>query len=294
MQNKQHLAEEMEMVNTLRVITQSYQEISVIRMQRIRGSVLSTRDFLSNLGDVFYDVKTAYKKQIEKIMKSHVKEGITSFSTLNRNGKTVSVFLSPNTRLQGEIVFRVFLKFFADVKKDPTDIMVIGKFGKDMYEQQPEKPQYMYFEIPEANVTIEDLKPVVFNLLNYEKVNVYYGKFENILNQTPTVTNVTGDQDMDKKKKNENNTDDEGFIFEPSLDKILNFFEVQIFTTLFKQTIYESQLSQFASRITAMETALQNIESNSGKLLQEKRKIHRAESDRKQIGSLSGISLWTK
>jgi F-type H+-transporting ATPase subunit gamma len=161
-----------------------------------------------------------------------------------------------------------------------------------MYEQQSEKPPYMYFEIPEANVTIEDLKPVVFNLLNYEKVNVYFGKFENILNQNPTVMNVTGDQTMDDKPSSEDYPDD--FLFEPSLDKILNFFEVQIFTTLFKQTIYESQLSQFASRITAMETALQNIEENSTKLNADSRRFRRLEYNRKQLGAIAGISLWTK
>jgi len=59
------LAQKIEMVDTIKTIAEAYQEISVLRMQKIRSSVLYTRQYLDELSELFYDVKEAYKYQMK-------------------------------------------------------------------------------------------------------------------------------------------------------------------------------------------------------------------------------------
>jgi F0F1-type ATP synthase gamma subunit len=75
-------------------------------------------------------------------------------------------------------------------------------------------------------------------------------------------------------------------IFEPSPEEILSFFETQIFTSLFKQTINESYLAQIGSRIMVLETASARIESRLKELDKEFKRIQRQKQNKKQLKSL--------
>jgi len=103
------------------------------------------------------------------------------------------------------------------------------------------------------------------------------------------VENVSGNQELelDGKKREVMH-----FLFEPSLEKILAFFETQIFTSMFKQTVHESHLSLFASRINAMESALQNITSQLIILGSEKRRTKKLMDNKKQLERVAGRLLW--
>jgi F0F1-type ATP synthase gamma subunit len=80
-------------------------------------------------------------------------------------------------------------------------------------------------------------------------------------------------------------------MFEPSVEKILMFFETQIFASLFDQAVHESQLAKFASRILAMDRAAQNIEVKLKRLELEKLKTVHSVSGKKQLDSLVSTSL---
>ena len=111
MQNRKSLIDEIELVNNLKMLTQAYEEISVIKMQRVRDSVLKNRDFITGISYVYYDVKTSYRRQIEELMKQKKSANISSFSTIKKNGKSVSVLLSANNKLYGDIILKVFYLF---------------------------------------------------------------------------------------------------------------------------------------------------------------------------------------
>jgi len=82
------------------------------------------------------------------------------------------------------------------------------------------------------------------------------------------------------------------FIFEPSLEKLLNFFETQVFSSLFKQTVTEAELARLASRIKAMEQAIVFITTRMENLSSAQRRAKRNLENRKQLERVAGISLW--
>ncbi len=79
------------------------------------------------------------------------------------------------------------------------------------------------------------------------------------------------------------------YFFEPSLRKILEFFETSVFTSLFTQTVHEAELARLASRIKAMEEALGNIEKTEGQLNAEMRRIDKALQNKRQLDTISKI-----
>lgn len=308
MQNKYKLKSEIEAVKGLRLLAQAYEEIAVNKMQRVRSSVLSTREFLDKLSEVFTDIKSSYKREIARFLekKKKVKSGGEvslvrqgRISPALKNGKTLSIFVSSNAKLYGDIILKVFRLFMDDLKKDVTDVMIVGAYGKELFEAQKTGKQYAYFTLSDKNVTLEELKPIMEYIAPYEGVRVYYGKFLNVVMQEPVQTSVTGEEELAEKEAQEQGENQKEkkrtlFGFEPSLEHILNVFETQVLLSLFKQTLHESELSRLASRITSMEEALGNIDKRQKELGYIKRRFKQLIENKKQIETLSGISLWSR
>ena len=74
MAQKKLINEELEALNSIRDLAQSYEEIAVIRIQKIKDSVLKTREFLTDLSDVFVDLKSSYERELKELME-RIKKG---------------------------------------------------------------------------------------------------------------------------------------------------------------------------------------------------------------------------
>ena len=83
------------------------------------------------------------------------------------------------------------------------------------------------------------------------------------------------------------------YFFEPSLEKIMAFFEAEIFSSIFEQTIFESQLAKFASRMTSLEIRVEKIKELLKQIDIEKQKVKHRIMNKKQLDVLSSISLWS-
>ena len=288
MHDKQRIASEIDLISVLRLLAESYEEISVLRMQKVRGSVLRNREFFEDISEVFSEVKSSYQEEILKLFKSKGAKKV-SFTTLSKNNKTVSVFVSANARLYGDITARVFDAFSQAVRRDGSDIVIIGSLGKELYNQSGIHREYTYFDIPDYGVLEAHIKPIIAHVVGYQYINVYYGKFLNVIQQAPSVSRVSGEQVVSGKPKERTK-----FLFEPSLEIVLHFFETQISYSLFRQTLHESELSLLASRINAMEEAVNNINIAAHKLEGQRRRVKRSLEGRKQLETFAGISLWQR
>ncbi len=287
MQNKNKTASDLELVGTLKMLAEAYEEVSVLKMQKVRGSVLTTREFLDGLSSVFVDVKRNYGSKIQKLIDKKKYSPDTTFSTRNHNGKVLSVFLSANSKFYGDIVRRIFDVFIADIQKKNSDVLIIGKMGKELMEGSKFKKNYFYLDLPDGQVEMDDLQPIVDTLVQYEKVDVYYGRFSNMVNQLPTMSNVSGQDILDTKDTSPEKVVQ--YAFEPSMEEILDFFENQVFVSLFKQTVNEAELARLASRIRAMEEALGNIEKLEPQIRRESRIYKRSLQNKKQLEVMTSV-----
>ncbi len=291
MAQRKLVEEDLQALNSIKDLAESYEEIAVIRMQKIKDSVLKTRDFLAGISDVFVDLKSSYNREIKDLM-ARIKKGEKTLLTgLQKNGKTLFVYLSSNGKLYGSVTQKTYHLFIRDLRKPESvnnDIAIIGSAGKEMFENSEDKRPFEYFEIPDTSVEVSHIKQLMQKFIQYEKVFVYYGKFGNVVKQTPIETSITG-EDIFETEVPEVTTREDRFIFEPTLEKIFHFFETQIMANLFSQTLLENQLARHASRVNAMEEALVHIEEETRKLNQVTTRLRHLTQNKKQLETISGV-----
>jgi F-type H+-transporting ATPase subunit gamma len=285
---KKQIENEISELVSLNDITKAYALISSIMIKRVRESVLKSRDFLDSIFDIFNEVFYSYKKEVMSLaIKGRGKKGITF---LSHNGRTVCVFLSSNTRLYGDVVVDTFNNFLREIREKDVEATIIGRYGLILFRQVEKGRPYTYFDFPDNEIDTKQLMSIISHLVQYEEIHLYYPKFENVITQRPSVFKISAGSTITEARPKEFKY--VSYIFEPSLEDILIFFETEIFTSVFEQTIRESQLAKFASRLVAMDIAQGRIKDKISEAKLRKSKLVHAVSNRKQLHSLLGISLW--
>ncbi|KKU63080.1 MAG: hypothetical protein UX87_C0035G0003 [Candidatus Amesbacteria bacterium GW2011_GWA1_47_16] len=284
---KKQISIETESLFSLKGLVEVYEEVAAGRMQKVRGAVLQSRKFQEGLLDVFRKVKTVYRR--------HPEQG-----ALKRrgNGQQVAVFVSANAGLYGDIVDKTFEMFVQHVQKNKSEVVVLGKLGIKMMADRLSGTLYNYYDFSDDEVDSESFEMIMRYLIQFEKILVFYGQFKTILSQEPVTTVVSGDlleEQMQTEEKKEHKTrviyDD--YLFEPSVSVVAQTFEGEILASMFEQTLHESQLAKFASRLMALDRAVDNIDGRMLVMKREARKLMHKTYNSKQLSKLAGLSLWT-
>lgn len=282
---KKELKAEVNQVESLRTLVEAYGEIASIRMKKIRGLVLTNREFLQAISSIFQDTLAAYAQKLSQLLqRGRVRQG-DRVTFLSHNGKTVAVLISANTGFYGDVIGQTFNKFLEDVRRDDVEVTIIGRIGRSLFlEAEPNRP-YTFFELPDYGLDQTKLSSVIRHLVQYEAIKFYYGQYQSVVRQKPAVTQITAGTPIQKKVA----APTVNFIFEPSLEKILTFFETEIFVSLFDQAIRESQLAKLASRILAMDRSSENIDKRIKELKFENLRLMHREQASKQLNSLASV-----
>lgn len=286
MTSKKAVLSQIEYLLTLKTITETYEEIAASRMQRIRASVFKSRDFVLEINSIFQEVKSSYKKELEALMKRKKIKDPLKFSFINHNGKTLFVLLSSNTGLYGDIIGRTFSLFTKYLKQEKADAAIIGRFGYQEFKEEFPKMKATYFYLPE-NKDTESQKKIISFLIQYEKIVVFYGRFRNVVTQEPLMLNISGDLLPSDERGAQTK-----YFFEPSLEKVLELFEKEIFASIFEQIVLEASLAQFAARMVALDQATANTRKLLKSTMLQQERIRHQIINKKQLETLSSISLW--
>ena len=276
---KKQINEQINELLSLKSLVETYEEVAALRMQAIRQSVLKAREFLDGLSNVFVQVKTNLDGNTK----------ITEISTLNRNGLIVAVFVSANEGLYGDIINKTYELFSQFIVKRQTDSVIIGKLGVKIVAERNPTLLYNYFDFSDKGLDMDNLGLIMRYLLQFEQIYVFHGKYESLLNQTPVVSSISGDQHIAQAGPNQ---EEHRYLFEPNIKEVLSMFESQIMATLFQQTMHESQLAKFASRLFHLDEAVESIEDTLKESRAKKRRVIHSIAARKQLNTISGISLW--
>ncbi|MEF8847027.1 MAG: F0F1 ATP synthase subunit gamma [Candidatus Paceibacterota bacterium] len=266
------IEEDIDLISTIKDITGTYQTLANMRVRRIRDEVLKTRTFLEGIAKIYHHAKTAYLGSLEE------GEKLEQASFITRNKKRVTVFLSANERFYGTLLLDTWQRIQHYVRNNTTDLAVVGDIGKRFTEQQSFDTQVKYFNLDDEHPTQKQKRMIFEHIKNYEDVIVFHGRFKSAFRQQPTKTNVSGGITLEQAP---DTTKD--YIFEPSPEAILEFFEEEIIGALFNQTILEHQLARFASRMVAMDQATQNADEKLDNLEHQATRLKRRVQNKKQL-----------
>ena len=281
---RKQITAEKEGLRGLKSLVEVYEEIAAIRMQKVRGAVLQSRLFMAGLVEVFRRVRAAYLKLPDRPL-----------SARRLNGRKVAVFISANAGLYGDIVDRTFGVFAQYVRAEKSDVVVLGKLGVKMMTDKMADVLYNYFDFSDEGIDMESFELIMRYLIQFEKIAVFHGQFKTILTQVPVRTDVSGEEIIAKGLGGSpaiQITSEEQYLFEPSVEDIARVFEGEILASIFEQTLHESHLSKFASRMLALDRSLENIDKRMVSVKKHERRLVHKQRNRKQLTTVAGISLW--
>ena len=271
------IKEDLKAVSNIETITRTYQEIANLRMNEIRQKVLNNREFIEELSQVYTLAKKAYLVLLKK-EKPFIK----------RKGERVVVFLSGNKRFYGTLFSDIWRELLNYLAKNKADLAVVGRMGKYLAERSGFGYKMFYFELDDDNPEKERVKGIIDFIKKYEEIIIFHGRFQTILSQKVVQSNISGGVTLEEELE-----EVKSYLFEPSPEAVLEFFETELLSAFFNQTILEHRLSKYATRMVAMYQATENAKKRERKLKIEQKKIERQLLNRKQIELFSGSQLWT-
>ncbi len=271
---------------SIETIANLYQEIAHLRMNQIRQRVLSNREFTEELFQIYSRIKKAYINSLKKgeILK---KKELERTSFIKRNGRKIAVFLSSNQFFYGSLILDIWHKLLSYLSKNKADLAITGKIGKYLAGRSGLRIKMFYFELDDDNPERQQVKKIMDFIKNYEEIIVFHGKFSTAISQKPVQDNISGGVTLGKELGEVKN-----YLFEPSPEAILEFFETELMSAFFNQAILEHRLSRYAARMVAMYQATENAKEIRKKLKREQRKLEYQLSNKKQIELFAGFQLW--
>lgn len=290
--NNQELKAELTRLTNLKTLIETYEEIAANRMRKNRSVVLASRVFNEGLGQMYQQIKSSYRTQLLSIMQKKRIANQRVLTMIKRNGKSVTLLISSNAGLYGDIVPRITEQFIAFTAKTPSDIGIIGRLGRRIFEERSANREYKYFDFPDVDADPVEVEKLANFLIQYEKIYIFYGKFISVGVQQPTMLDVIGEEK--EELATEKTATQVKYLFEPSLEQVMMFFEQQIFTSLIEQTVKEAELAKFASRMITLDSATENIKGALKAINLQQRILQHRSSNKRQQELMTGISLWNK
>jgi len=279
------IKENLKALSNIETITRAYQEIANLRMNEIRQTVLSNREFIEELSRVYTLAKKAYLALLKVGGGAMKKEE----SFIKRSRGKVAVFLSCNKPFYGTLILDIWREIQGDLKEKGGDLVTVGRTGKYLAETSGRGLKKMfYFELDDEKPERERVKEIIEFLKNYEEIIIFHGRFHTVLSQKVVQTNISGitlEKELGEVKS---------YLFEPPLEAVLEFFETELLSAFFNQALLEHRLSRYATRMVAMYQATENAEKTREKLEIEQKKLERQLLNKKQVELFSGFQLWSQ
>jgi F0F1-type ATP synthase gamma subunit len=285
MQKRSDLKDQDKILSAIYSLATAYQEISVMKMKKARETIDHSRFFVNKLKIVFDTLKASYPLNMKQ--------------KNSRQLNSAKVLITASSRLNGDILRKITDLFIKDLESDEADLFVLGKIGQEYLNEYQNKYKIINIEMPENNLNMQNLNDFMLKLLNYKQVVVYYAVFKTVLEQEvlktaiPSIFSLT-DNGADAINSFQQGQDNFGklYLFEPSGEEIATYLNDTVTTTFIRQTIFETELSKNAARITAMTQLIDKTNQKKNILKRALIKLKREELDKKQNERLMGISFW--
>lgn len=267
-------------IKIIKNLANIYQEIANLRMQKIRERVLKTRSVLQELLKTYERIKTAYLFSLQKQKRHHR-------TSEHKKGEVV-VFLSANESFYGRLIFDIWQEVQKYIKEREATLVVVGKMGKYFAERAGLGNRMFYFDLDDAKIEEEKIRKIFDFIKNYKKVVVIHGEYKKIGQQVPKISEISG---MEYSHAQQGKIG-ENYLFEPSPEAVLNYFENEILLIFFSQTIFEHQLARYSARLIAMFEAVERGKELQKKYERLEKRLKREIINKRQIEFFGKLNKW--
>jgi len=271
----------------------SLQQIAAGRMAKLRRMVEAARKFVQEATIILKELELERAKKLEQelgIRKSELDP--TSKYRPPAELNTAIIVVTSDQGLCGSYNTDILKKVDTVIPEHKhADYFVIGKKGQEAFNKLARNHNLKFFpyNIPEE-VNIEDLRPIINMFYHYDQIFLIYSKYINAATREVVFVELSIPNIQLEEIKKE--TVEGKYIFEPSVDDLIQTLTAKLRYALFRQQILDSKLSLYTAQMMAMKTASDNAVDLLKDLKLQYNKARRKLIDKKIQEVQAGRALW--
>lgn len=276
MRQSNAVREEIQQIETIDMLAQTFKGISSHHISQIKNQVLQSKGFFADLWTIYTQLRHDPKDR------SHRQPAYPD--------KTVHVIITAEGGLSGDIDKKVVDTMLEQYDADRQDIIVLGHHGVRQLAQAGVEIR-KYYKIPDKDVTQIDTGPIIDDILEYGNAVVFYQTYVTLgVQEVKYIDLFEAVQDLGAETEaySERITF-ENYIFEPDFEQVIGYMESIMMGVALSQVILESKLAQYASRFNAMSAAHEKAQDIQQDLQTTYRRAKRAESDERTREVINGM-----
>ena len=270
--NLNQIKGQIEETETLKIVAEAFTDIASMKLQRVRSRIEQNRRFASDMAEVLHIVRvTAEERGLSAKLEKKV---------------SASLLVTSNKRFYYGVLDAKVADFFMahSTYTGYVDRYVVGSVGRDYLREKGYNHPFIPVQFAGEMPTATELVNLATILSKYQKVIVYYPRFTSLLSQQPTFIDMTGFM-----VTNASSIDQNYYIFEPEIGKMLAFFEENIMGILLEQAFLESELARTGAQLSSMDQAATNAAAVLGAESRWLGRIRREELTMQVLENFAGL-----
>lgn len=269
--------DEIQQINTVDMLAQTFKGISSHHISQLKNQVLQSKEFFNDLWGMYTQLRTnPRERQLKKAVKyPH---------------KTLFIVVTSEGALSGDIDRKLVDWMLEEYRPESHDIVVLGHHGMMQLAQSRVKVK-KYYKLPDKDVTQIDPGPIIDHVSKYFDAKVFYQTYITLSKQEiksidlfEALQGLGGEATTQKEAITREN-----YIFEPSFEEVISYMESIMMGVALSQVILESKLAQYASRFNAMSKAHEKATEITKDLKLDYSRSRRAESDERTREVINGL-----
>ena len=261
MANLKEVRERIRSVQNTQQITKAMKMVSAAKLRRAQDAILQMRPYADRLN-----------KMLSNILSNLEGEAQTAFGSVREVQNACIVVVTSNRGLCGAFNSNVCKAAIATIEEKYADVyasgnltlLFIGKKGYDFFRKRYTNAIFNLDHLELFNdLSFDNVSQVAKMLLSafenkqFDAIDVAYGKFKNAATQFTIIEQFLPVAKIEKEEGNKHVAD---YIFEPSMEKLLDYLVPTILQTQFQKFLLDTHASEHGARMTAMDKASENAD----------------------------------
>ena len=255
-------------VSSTKQITKAMKLVSAAKLRKVQELVHSGRYFAFKLGNIVLN-------SIEDIKRSSEEFTHPLLEHRKNPSNARMIILGSDRGLCGGYNINLFKAVEAEIHKKSHlkfDFVLFGKHAVNIARRYGYKVARQYTDLPEQPhlIPIDELThEIISDFISgkCDKVYICYTKFNSMASQKVVIEKILplsllkiALNEEAKKKVEAEHVSTRGILYSPGPQEILAAVLPIMFTVLIKQAIIEARTSEYAARVTAMDSATRNAD----------------------------------
>ncbi|OCL25645.1 ATP synthase F1 subunit gamma [Orenia metallireducens] len=244
-------------VESTKKITRAMKMVAAAKLRKSQERAESAKPFFDKTKETLADITARIDDDLHPLLEK-------------RDVKKVGyVFITGDRGLCGAYNSRVIKKVETGLKESDKDtaLISIGKKGRDYFKNKVEIISE-YIEIEDApgfstatNIANELVELYTEGIL--DEIHLVYTEFNSVVSQSVESMQLLPIEPPESGKVNDS---EESYLYDPSAEEVLSAVLPQYLKNIIFGALIQSKASEFASRMTAMDSATDNAEDMIEKL----------------------------